>query len=50
MYKLQSKKLAMLTELYSTQSELHNITIQVQNAELTSIDTQLTSATLYIII
>ena len=41
MHKLQSKKkLAMLTELRSTPSEFHNLTIQVQNTELTSIDTQ----------
>ena len=38
-------------ELYPTQSQLHNLTIQVQNVESTSIDTQynfLTSVTLHI--
>ena len=52
-YKLQIKRLATLEENFGPQSELHNFTVQVQNAESTLIDTQynfLTSVTLHIII
>ena len=38
MHELQSKNVNR--DLWSTPSELHNLTIQVQNAELASIDTQ----------
>ena len=53
-YKLQSKRLETFTESFSPlKSELHDLTIQVQHVESTSIDTQynvLTSVTLHVII
>ena len=53
MYKLQSKNLVIMPVSLLTQTELHNLTLQVQNAELTSIDSRynfLTSVSLCVII